>query len=165
MKSKYSLFLRRKFLVIVALILGTSYLNAQNLLTEDPNLEAGTGNSFDYRWFTNASTNITRETASPAPQSGASYAKIVTTTATPGQYFNLGMSNFQTLNSVLVAGNTYRLSFYYQNSAGHTFRAILQDNTGKPPYDFFQTISTTATASSTASPPASRPPRPAPTRR
>ena len=33
MKSKYSLFLRRKLLVIVALILGTSYLNAQNLLT------------------------------------------------------------------------------------------------------------------------------------
>lgn len=121
-------------------------VNAQGLLSDDPGMDiAGTdASSFSYRWYIGISSNngtITRETTNP--HGGASYAKA--TTIKTGQYYDFQMVNSQNLNSALIAGRTYRLSFYYKNSANHTFQVGLQDNNGAAPHDFFKIISTEAT--------------------
>lgn len=125
-------------------------VNAQNLLNQDPDFEeTGTDNALNWRWYTGAYNSTTgtttRETSSA--QNGSAYAKAVTTAinATP-QYYYFGMSNYQTLNTALEAGKTYVISFYYQNTAGHSFQVGVQDNNGNAPYDFFKTINTEATS-------------------
>lgn len=142
---KRKLLKRTTSLLLVLFALGFT-AKAQNLLNQDPNFEEGNPGEVSWKWYSASSPNITRETTSP--QNGLSYLKAITTVG--GNYWDLGVSNYQTLNAasspVLEAGKTYILSFYYQNTAGHTFQAGLQDNSGKAPYDFFETISAEATS-------------------
>ncbi|HEX7366650.1 MAG TPA: carbohydrate binding domain-containing protein [Pelobium sp.] len=133
--------LKKTFSLLPLLIACGLSAGAQNLLTQDPSFEEGSGPGLNYQWYTGGAGTkgtTTRETATP--QAGLANAKAVTTVA--GNYYDFGISNFQKLNEttspVLEAGKTYTISFYYKNSGGHSFRVGLQDNSGAPPYDFFK---------------------------
>ncbi|MDQ8006137.1 MAG: carbohydrate binding domain-containing protein [Pedobacter sp.] len=130
---------------------------AQNLLNVNPGFEDGSGSgpniSLGGVWYrtidgstTGAANQIYRKDNSPAAQQGSAYLEAITPSgATYNASYKLQAVNNQSLNGVLTVGNTYKLSFYYQNSAGHSFKVGLQDNAGKAPYSFFTTVNTEAT--------------------
>ncbi len=132
---------------------------AQNLLNNSPSFEdydTATPDATNptYRWYrggTNANTLITR-TVDGTAQDGTAYLKAVTPSSGYTDHYMLQAVNYQNItdaaypNNSLVVGKTYKLSFYYKNTAGHSFKAGVENNNGTAPNTYFATI--TATASS-----------------
>lgn len=122
--------------------------DAQNLLTVNPSFENGSGpgpnSSFYGEWArlvdennvtgvtqSAIGTNLYREGSSPAAQDGLAYLKAITPS---GQGFDasykLVAANGQNLTTILTNGKTYRVSFYYQNTASHMFKAVVENANG-----------------------------------
>lgn len=131
--------------------LGINSMNAQNLLTLSPSFEdgAGTGPNADGNgpgsslnggsWFrVNNSGNgtavenlIYRKTTSPAPQHLTAYMEAVTPAdAAMNAAWKLQVMNNQNLNTTLTNSTEYRISFYYQNTTGHSFVVSVENVDG-----------------------------------
>lgn len=120
-------------------------LMAQNLIptANSPSFEDGTGigvgsslnggvwarqnNSGDGMLVQNV---MYRDSLNPFAQDGKYYCKAVTPATGYTQGFHLQAVNSLVMNTILTEGKTYELSFFYQNSAGHTFGMALQTNDG-----------------------------------
>lgn len=77
----------------------------------------------------NVATNMTPSNASPTAHHGTWYLRAVATpTANTGAFSDL--QAVSGTNFSLTDGRQYLLTFYYQNSANHSFRAAIEPNSG-----------------------------------
>lgn len=128
---------------------------AQNLLTTNPSFEtntgSGSGQGFSGTWARANNANGTSSAtliypSNDNPQAGSFYLEAITPAdAAFNSSDKLFTTNAQNLKNTIIGGKTYKLSFYYKNTAGHTFKALVQDNTGGAPNTFNTTVSTEAT--------------------
>lgn len=146
--------MKRKITSVLTIAIGFASVftaldaDAQNLLTTNPSFENGSGpgpnSSFYGEWArlvdennvtgvtqSAVANNLYREGSSPAAQDGVAYLKAVTPS---GQGFDASYKlvaiNGQDLTTSLTNGKTYRVSFYYQNTGSHMFKAVVENGSG-----------------------------------
>ena len=136
-----------KLLVVLFCITATARVTAQtNLLTTTPSFESGTdigpGSSLGAgqwsRTKTGDQSNVTNyiykeglgnTTGAPVAQDGNYYMEAVTPDNLLNDYAKLNAQNGQNLLT-LGKGITFRIFFYYQNTADHSFKAWVRTSSG-----------------------------------